>query len=159
MFRYLPLLLLPVAVQAQGQNDIFSCTFEQGAKAVQVQLRGEYLNYEFGDGRKTLELGLQQSLFDGTFYPWPGVGGSIWESVSFYTEGYGYEVWSSIERDPSGPPEAGGINVTNGTKAVAELICDRGSVSSDFAGLSDEMYGRGLCWNHGTQEWLKGGCD
>ena len=160
MLRILPLLmLLPAAAQAQTQLDVFSCTFNGGAKAVQVWVQGDFLTYDYGDGRKSTELSLSQSLYDGTFAPWPGVGSAIWESVYFYNDGYSYEVWSLIERDPNGPPEAGGINVTNGSKAVAELICDRGSVSSDFAGLSDEMYGRGMCWNHGSQEWLQGGCD
>lgn len=159
MLRILSLLmLLPAAAQAQTQLDVFSCRFNGGAKAVQVRVAGDYLTYDFGDGRKTTELSLSQSLYDGTFAPWPGVGSAIWESVYFYNEGYTYEVWSSVERNPNGPPEAGGINV-NGTKSRTELICDPGSVSSNFGALSDAMYARGLCWDHGSEQWLRGGCD
>ena len=160
MFRILPLVLLvPTATMAQGQFEVFSCTFDGDAKAVQVWVDGDFLTYDFGDGRKSTDLSLSQSLFDGTFAPWPGVGSAIWESVTFYNDGYAYSVWSSTLRDDNGPPEAGGIDVTNGSKTVAALVCDRGSVSSDFAGLSDAMYARGLCWDYGSAQWLQGGCD
>jgi hypothetical protein len=153
------LLFLPIAAQAEGQFEVFSCTFEGGSKAVIVGVEGDSLVYDFGDGHKTSELSLSESLGSGTYVPWPGVGSAIWESVFFYNDGYAYEVWSSVERDPNGPPEAGGINVSNGSKGVAELICDRGTVYSNFAGLSDEMYARGMCWDHTSEQWLQGGCD
>lgn len=153
------LLLLPIAARAEGQFEVFSCTFDGGSKAVLVQVAGDYLTYDFGSGGKGTELSLSESLSDGTYAPWPGVGSAIWESVFFYNDGYVYEVWSSIERDPNGPPETGGINVSTASRGVAELVCDSGTVYSNFAGLSDEMYASGLCWDHTSEQWLQGGCD
>lgn len=160
MLRILPLLLLmPAVAQAQCQTEVFACSFNGGAKAVQVCVSGADLTYRFGASPAAPELALAQPLDDGTFQPWPGVGSAIWESVAFRNGGYAYEVWSSQERDPNAPPEAGGVNVTNNGKAVAELVCDRGSVRSDFRGLSDAMYAQGLCWDRAEQVWRTGTCE
>ena len=160
MRRILPvLLLLPLGAQAEGQFEVFSCTFDGGSKAVQVWVDGDYLTYEFGDGNKSTELSLAELLDDGTFAPWPGVGSTIWESVFFYNEDYVYEVWSSWDRDPNVAFADGGINVANAKSGVAELVCDAGSVYSNFEGLSETLYARGMCWDHTSQQWLFGGCD
>lgn len=153
------LLLLPLTAHAQSQYDIFSCTFNNGAKTVQVRVEGDVLTYDFGDGRKSTDLSLSIPLAEGTYLPWPGVGSEIWESVSFYNDAYTYEVWYSVERDPNGPPTAGGIHVSTSGKPVAELVCDTGSVSRDFDSLSDAMYASGMCWSLSMAEWLPGKCD
>jgi hypothetical protein len=151
------LLLLALAAPAhagcQG-DEAFSCQI--GAKRVEVCYWKGMLTYSFGREGKP-ELTLNEPLETVAFTPWPGIGSSLWETVAFRNEGYTYEVWTSVERDPeANEPRAGGIRVTQGEATVAELTCDRGTATPMDA-LYDLKDGIGQCWDMGTQSW--GGCN
>jgi hypothetical protein len=156
MLRYLPLLLVPAMAQA-CDTEILSCTFDDGAKAVEVCVQGDQLTYDFGPLPKA-ELSLSVPLDEGTFNPWPGVGSAIWESVDFSNEGFTYQAWSSIPKDLK-RPEVGGVLVLQGEDTVADLTCDAGTIRSDFGSLSAIMYDAGLCYSHDDQDWVFGACD
>lgn len=153
--RALTLLLVLLAVPAQAacpnESEIFSCTIK--GKPLQLcHWRGAVI-YNFGPVEKP-ELSLSQPLQSVDFTPWPGIGGTIWESVAFPNQGYSYEVWTSVERDPEATSglEAG-VNVLEGETLVAQLACDPGTPSQSL----DVIYGLkesiGQCWDFDSRSW------
>lgn len=154
------LLLLALAAPAQAAcpngSEIFSCTID--GKPLQLCHWKGALIYNFGPVDKP-ELSLAEPLQTITFTPWPGIGGSIWETVAFPNQGYTYEVWTSIDRDPEVTTGLqGGINVLQGDALVAQLTCDPGTPSQSL----DVIYGLkesiGQCWDFDTQAWTTA-CD
>lgn len=139
----------PLWAACQG-DEAFSC--QMGTKRVEVCYWKGMLTYSFGREGKP-ELFLNERLETVAFTPWPGIGSSLWETVAFQNEGYTYEVWTSVERDPEATePRAGGVRVLQGDKTVAELTCDRGTATS-MEGLYDLKDGIGQCWDMTTQTW------
>lgn len=139
----------PLWAACQG-DEAFSCQI--GTKRVEVCYWKGMLTYSFGREGKP-ELFLNERLETVAFTPWPGIGSSLWETVAFQNEGYTYEVWTSVERDPEATePRAGGVQVLQGDKTVAELTCDRGTATS-MEGLYDLKDGIGQCWDMTTQTW------
>ncbi len=161
MFRpvLFSVLLCPAMAFAECSTPVFICTQDDGARTVEVCNDGTDLTYAFGITGLAPETSLSVPLADGTFAPWPGVGSSIWESVSFPHDNETIEVWASTERTGQEEPERGGVRVLSGVTEVAGFDCDAGSVTSDFAGLSDAMYDIGYCWNREEQAWTMGGCE
>ena len=149
------LLLLALATPAQAacpnESEIFSCTID--GKPLQLCHWKGALIYNYGPVEKP-ELSLSQPLQTIHFTPWPGVSGTIWESVIFPNQDYAYEVWTSIDRDPQATTGLqGGINVLQGDSLVAQLLCDRGTPSQSL----DVIYGLkqsiGQCWDYDSQSW------
>lgn len=128
----------------------FSCQI--GAKTVEVCYWKGLLTYSFGPEGKP-ELMITEPLETIAFTPWPGIGGSLWESVTFQNEGHTYEVWTAIERDPdSTAPREGGVRVMKGTSTVAELTCNPGT-ATPMEALYDLKDGIGQCWDMESQTW------
>ncbi|HLQ19675.1 MAG TPA: hypothetical protein VK146_11910 [Tabrizicola sp.] len=139
----------PAHAACQG-DQAFSC--KMGKKTLDVCYWKGMLTYRYGPEGKP-ELTLNEPLETVAFTPWPGMGSSLWETVAFRNEGYTYEVWTSVERDPeSTEPRAGGVRVLQGDKTVAELACDRGTASSMEA-LYSLKDGIGQCWDMEAQSW------
>ncbi|HEY6918573.1 MAG TPA: hypothetical protein VI412_04890 [Tabrizicola sp.] len=143
----------PTWAACQG-DEAFSCSI--GKKSVEVCYWKGMLTYSYGPEGNP-ELFLNEPLETVAFTPWPGIGSSLWETVAFQNEGYTYEVWTSIERDPEATePRTGGVRVLKGDSTVAELSCDPGSASS-MDGLYDMKDGIGQCWDIDAQAW--GSCN
>lgn len=146
-------LASPAAAACPNDSEIFSCTID--GKPLQVCHWKGALIYNFGPEDKP-ELSLSTPLETAAFTPWPGIGGAIWETVAFPNQGYTYEVWTSVERDPeaTGGLEAG-INVLQGEAMVAQLACDPGTPSQSL----DVIYGLkeaiGQCWDFDTKAWTR----
>jgi hypothetical protein len=139
----------PIWAACQG-DEAFSC--QVGAKTLEVCYWKGMLTYRFGPEGKP-ELTLNEPLETVAFTPWPGISSSIWETVAFRNDGYVYEVWTSVERDPeSTEPRAGGVRVTQGDKTVAELDCDRGTATG-MDTLYDLKEGIAQCWDMETRTW------
>lgn len=149
----LALLAAPIAAPAQAAcqgDEAFSCQI--GAKTLDVCYWRGMLTYRFGPEGKP-ELVLNEPLETVAFTPWPGMGGSFWETVAFQNEGYTYEVWTSVERDPEATePRQGGVRVLQGNTTVAELDCDRGT-ATPMEVLYDLKHGIGQCWDAESQTW------
>lgn len=140
----------PVWAACQG-DEAFSCQI--GAKRVEVCYWKGMLTYRFGRDGKA-EITLNEPLESVAFTPWPGIGSSLWETVAFHNEGYTYEVWTSVERDPEATePRAGGVRILQGEETVAELSCDRGT-ATPMDTLYDLKDGIGQCWDMGSQTWV-----
>lgn len=145
----LALLAAPAHAACQG-DEAFSCQI--GAKTLDVCYWKGMLTYRFGPDGKP-EITLSERLETVAFTPWPGIGSSLWETVAFQNDGYTYEVWTSVERDPeASEPRSGGVRVMQGDTTVAELTCDRGTATS-MDGLYDLKDGIGQCWDMETQSW------
>lgn len=139
----------PAHAACQG-DEAFSCQI--GAKTLEICYWKGMLTYRFGPEGKP-ELMLNEPLETVAFTPWPGIGSSLWETVAFRNEGYIYEVWTSVERDPEATePRAGGVRVMQGTDTVAELACDRGT-ATPMDTLYDLKDGIGQCWDMEAQTW------
>jgi hypothetical protein len=145
----LALLAAPAHAACQG-DEAFSCQI--GKKTLEVCYWKGMLTYAYGPKGKP-ELFLNEPLETVAFTPWPGIGSSLWETVAFQNDGYTYEVWTSVERDPEATePRSGGVRVMQGDATVAELTCDPGTATPMDA-LYDLKDGIGQCWNMETRTW------
>jgi hypothetical protein len=146
---FLALLAAPAHAACQG-DEAFSCQI--GPKTLEVCHWKGMLTYSFGPEGKP-DLFLNERLETVAFTPWPGIGSSLWETVAFRNDGYTYEVWTSIERDPKATePRSGGVRVLQGDATVADLTCDKGT-ATPMDVLYDLKDGIGQCWDMGAQAW------
>ena len=114
---------------------MFSCTFQNGAKAVEVcdaiWLDGDQAAYGFFKRDGTIEKEIITDKASLIYDTGTGLGAQLSESVSFNTnDGYTYEVYWSAARDAD--DVSGGINVLQNGDSIANLICDAGSVEHDL---------------------------
>ncbi|MDP3194900.1 hypothetical protein [Tabrizicola sp.] len=139
----------PAHAACQG-DEAFSCQI--GTKTLEVCYWKGMLTYAYGPQGKP-ELFLNERLETVDFTPWPGIGSSMWETVVFQNDGYTYEVWTSVERDPEATePRSGGVRVLKGDAIVAELSCNRGT-ATPMDGLNDLKAGIGQCWDMDSRTW------
>jgi hypothetical protein len=139
----------PAHAACQG-DEAFSCQI--GKKSLEICYWKGMLTYRYGPEGKP-ELTLDEPLETVAFTPWPGIGSSLWETAAFQNDGYTYEVWTSVERDPEATePRSGGVRVLQGDKTVAELSCDRGT-ATPMDTLYDLKDGIGQCWDIESQAW------
>lgn len=130
---------------------VFSCQI--GKKSLTVCHMGDALIYSYGAWAKP-DLTISEPLESVVYTPWPGIGSSIWETVAFQNQGYTYEVWTSIERDPdSTQPLQGGINVLKGEALQAQLTCDNGTASNPLDGIYGLKESIGQCWDFDSRSW------
>ena len=147
----LALLPLPAAAACPNESEVFSCAIK--GKPLQVCHRKGALIYNFGPIDKP-ELSIAEPLETVDYYPWPGFSRSIWSSVTFHNEAVSYEVWASFDRLDDNAQLEGGIIVQDGGTPLAELTCDRGSVSQLLDVISDLKSDIGQCWDFDSQSWL-----
>ena len=145
------LAVLAAPAHAACQGDMgFSCQI--GTKSLDVCYWKGMLTYLYGPDGKP-ELAISEPFETVAFTPWPGISSSLWETVAFQNDGYTYEVWTSVERDPeSTEPRSGGVRVMQGQTTVAELDCDPGTATSMDV-LYDLKDGIGQCWDMESQSW------
>ncbi len=149
-------LLAPSAALAACPGEILlSCPI--GKKHLELCLTPQSLTYSFGP-KGAPEITLTDAIRDVVYNPWPGVGSAIWDSVVFTNRGTAYEVWTSFDRDPENTVTEAGINVLDGEDLLAELACERGSVTNDLSRLWDAKEAAGQCYNREIQLWQDGGC-
>ncbi|WP_137110530.1 hypothetical protein [Rhodobacter sp. SY28-1] len=146
---FLALLAAPAQAACQG-DEAFSCPI--GKKTVEICYWKGMLTYRFGPEGKP-ELTLNEPLETVDYMPWPGIGRAIWDSVVFTNQGVTYEVWSSFDRLDENAVMEGGVNVMQGTKTLAALACDKGSVEAGLDRISDLKAGIGQCWDYDSRSW------
>jgi len=137
-----------VSTQAAACNlPLMACSFDDGAKTVQVCLSFDQVTYTYGPKFGDPELTLSENVTTIDYLPWPGVGSAIWETVTFYNGDYSYEVLAGFERDPENPQSFGGISVRRDDEEVANLTCDPDSVEFGWeVALFDAKRAAGQCW-------------
>ncbi|MFQ5622510.1 MAG: hypothetical protein ACE5FS_03845 [Paracoccaceae bacterium] len=137
----------------EGSANILSCTLSAGGKAVSACWRDETASYAFGRPGAAPELTIETPLTEAGYRPWNGIGGSIYEEVTFANRGVSYTVWAAMERNQEANPLSGGILVTRDGAEIAALKCDPGSVETGFGALFERMEQLGRCWDYGEHAW------
>ena len=157
------LFLVPAPAFACEPTEVlhFACTVNDGTKKVEVCHTTDEVTYRFGPRGGPLELLLRQPVAQIHLTPWPGIGRTIWEEVTFRNAAYTYTVYGSIERTP---PEdgagdivvtvSGGIIVRQDEQEIAHLTCDPGSVDFPWGtGLYEAKEAAGQCYDRREQKW------
>lgn len=139
-------------------KELMFCAIEDSSKMVTVTLDGADVVYEFGNLNATPDLTLTTPAADVGYEPWPGVGNTIWETITFYNGDYGYTVVMGAER-VNDPAKYGGITVTKGGAEIASLDCIPSSVSFSFDNdLYEAKTAAGWCLDRGVKGgWTR--CD
>ena len=116
-------------------SEMFSCTFNGGAKAVEVcdafWMDGDMASYGFFQTSGELEKEIIVDKASLLYNEGTGMGTVMSESVTFQTEdGYGYEVYWWAERGDA--EVGGGLTVYQDGSEIADLSCDAGSVQQSL---------------------------
>ena len=142
---------------------LFHCTVEAGRKTADVCVQGGVAVYRFGPKGGEADLLLARRAEDVDMTPWPGVGRTIWEDMTFRNGDHSYTISRAMDRmiaqdDPEQSPDMRGtVVVSKGKDTPSELECDPGSVTfGDFYPLFEAKESAGQCWNRETFEWA--GC-
>lgn len=146
---------------APGETLHFFCTFQNGTKEVTVCHDDRTALYRFGAKGRAPELTIEQDVARLAYTPWPGIGRTIWEEVTFETAGHSYTVFASIDREPPADGAhdivvtvSGGIVVARGDDSLATLTCDPGSVAFPWGtALFDAKEAAGMCYDPATRNW------
>lgn len=117
--------------------------------------------YRYGPIGEAPELFLSEPITTVDFEPWSGLGKAIFESVTFYNEGYSYEVVGGFDR-PFSEEEMllenrhfGWIEVARDAQSLARLECVPDTVSYGFGeGIYDAIVAAGLAWDDRSQTWV-----
>ena len=157
----------PAFAQCASREATFmSCTFNNGAKAVQVCLEDGAMRYAFGPTNGPPELALSVPISELDYTPWPGIS-SIWEQMVFHVGKIDYvveagetRVYPESENDPIQVSYWGIIGVYENydapktEKELALLTCDEGSVLFDWnQGFSQAKQAIGQCWSQRDFAW------
>lgn len=157
------LAFCPTSVLAcsDGETRHFTCTFGAGFKTFEICHDADVARYRFGPTGGTPELELVPPVTEVDLTPWPGVGRTIWEEVTFRNAEHAYVVYGSIDRAPpaDGSDEiavtvSGGITVRRHDEDIAHLTCDPGSVMFPWGtSLFDAKEAAGQCYDPEPRNW------
>jgi hypothetical protein len=157
------LALVPSLALANNEppsTELFACTFQGGQKAVRIDLYDSTVRYRFGKPGQMPELVLLRDVRQAAMTPWNGFGGSIWDEIAITNQGVTYIAASWVDRRANGG--AGAINgtllVMRGSRQLAELQCDRGSLRGDVYQLFDAKEKAGQFWCQSTISWTDRAC-
>jgi hypothetical protein len=138
------LLVTGTAAKAYDVELMF-CALQDSGKMVSIRMDGPDVTYAFGDLNVMSDLILTTPVADIDYQPWPGVGNTIWETITFYNGDYGYSVVMGVER-VNNPAKYGGITITKNGIEIANLDCLPSSVSFEVVNpLYDAKTEAGWC--------------
>ncbi|MEX0348049.1 MAG: hypothetical protein AB3N15_01390 [Paracoccaceae bacterium] len=144
-----------------GQSSFLTCQIEGKPKVMQACYDAEAAHYSFGPRGGPAELALSETYETLGYTPWPGVGRSIWETVTFTNGDYRYVVNGGVDRmfgdeaESENPhPQFGSVTVFKGEKIIAELACDPATVSFSWSdNLYDYKEAAGFEWDYRDRVW------
>lgn len=129
---------------------LFDCTFKGGSTQVQVCLQGDTAYYSFGPAGSAPDMVLARQVRDIDMTPWPGIGRTIWEEVTFGNGSYAYRLAYAIDKMDESQPVSGSLLVTQDGAEIADLTCDTGSVAAyDLYPLYEAKVAQGECFTPG----------
>ena len=148
-------LFATLATTAGAETLHFACDFPNG-KRVEITHTDTTATYSFGTPGGLDDLTIIRPVSQVHLTPWPGIGRTIWEEVTFLNDGHSYTIHASIHRiypdDDEGEIEvefAGGIIVQNGEAELAHLTCLPDTVDFPWGtGLFDAKEKAGQCYDH-----------
>ena len=138
---------------ATGETKAFEC--RTGSKTLSVCFTKDSATYTFGLADSSPELALTQALTSVSVTPWPGIGSSIWEDISFFNDGHTYTVFVAVDRMNPSLDITSGVIVERDGKHLASLDCAPDSITASAFAFSDAMHDAGLCYDRTTQIWTK----
>ena len=139
------MLLASAGPALAERTELMFCALQDSGKMVTVTLDGPDVTYEFGNLNAVPDLFLTTPAADIDYQPWPGVGNTIWETITFYNGDYGYSVVMGVER-VNNPAKYGGITVTKDGIEIANLDCLPSSVAFEVVNpLYDIKTAAGWC--------------
>lgn len=141
----------------ESGTPMFHCTFEGGAKTVDVCLQGEVVVYSFGRTGRAADMILARREVGVPMTPWNGIGRSISEEITIYSGTYAYILSYEMDRSVESAAVSGRLIVGEGDSELAELTCDEGSVSeADFYPLFEAKDVAGQKYCPETFSWGSG---
>ncbi|WP_299772668.1 hypothetical protein [uncultured Tateyamaria sp.] len=145
----LALVLTPglAAAQCGGLNVVLNCQI--GSKTLTVCVGEGQATYAFGPSGLP-ELSLTRPLGQVQATPWPGVGRSIWEDITFENVGTRYTAWISVDRMTEDFTTTGGVMVAQGEQKLADLDCKTGTAEVGVFAIADAMQAAGYCVDRAT---------
>ena len=152
---------IAIAECPRGQETFASCLIEGRNTEVNVCFDKDYTTYSYGPIGGAPELVLYELTNRVDFEPWPGVGKSIYESVTFYNGDYAYNVGGGFER-PFSDEEMnqpirrfGWVTVTESGETAANLECIPDTVGYGFGGgIYDVKTSARQTWDEASLTWV-----
>ena len=151
----------PMYAACPLETDTFlSCTIANRHHGLDVCIDGDQVSYAYGLPKQPPELSLVSEIATLEYQPWPGVGRSIWEEVTFHNGNYSYTVSAGFDRTATEgvtiPPSAyfGGVVVHRAGDELTSLMCQRETVVFPWTeALGQGKHRAGLRWDMETQSW------
>lgn len=145
-----------------GQELFTSCQIADRATEVAVCFDDQIATYRYGPIGGAPELTLSESIAQVDFVPWPGVGRSIYEYVTFFNGAFSYEVGGGFQRPVDNGEETeentekyGWLTIEKDGEAVSSLECRPETVTYGFGGgIYDAKRAAGLEWDSGSKTWV-----
>lgn len=129
---------------------LFDCTFKGASTRAQVCLQGDTAYYAFGAVGGAPDMVLARRVGDIDMTPWPGIGRTIWEEVTFRNGSHAYRLAYAIDKMVEREPVSGSLLVTRDGAEIAELTCDADSVATyDLYPLYEAKVAQGECFTPG----------
>ncbi len=144
-----------------GQEPFTSCQIEGRGTEVHVCFDDQIATYRYGPISGTPDLVLSDAVTHVDYEPWSGLGKAISETVTFYNDGFSYEVGGGFDRPFSeeemelGPRRFGWIEVAQNGQSLNRLQCIPDTVSYGFGGgIHDIKVAAGLNWDDYSRTWV-----
>ncbi len=147
---------------ADGADTFLACRIEGSERRLEVCLASQNLTYRFGPpGAPELTLSAPVTAIDYT--PWPGIGRTIYEELTFRSGDYRYVVFGGIEREHDAttgeiiPTRFGGVSVLPGADEtpLAAFHCAEGTVDFPWSeAIGDAKRLMGLTFDRQVQRWV-----
>lgn len=129
---------------------LFHCTLKDGTVEVRVCLQDDVAYYSYGPTAGSPDVVLVRPVTRIGMTPWPGIGRTIWEEAEFVNGSYRYRVAYAVDKMEENEPVSGYLTVSRDGEPLAELTCDRGSVSEhDLYALFEAKEAAGQCFAPG----------
>ncbi|WP_299546766.1 hypothetical protein [uncultured Tateyamaria sp.] len=128
-----------------------------GSKTITVCAGEGQATYAFGP-LNAPELELVMPLGQVQARPWPGVGRSIWEDITFENAGTRYTAWISVDRMAEDLPATGGVIVSHGDQKLADLTCNADTANVGIFSIADAMQAAGYCADHDSGLYTSAAC-
>ena len=138
---------------------VMTCRIDGKTTAVHLCQGPDSVRYRYGTPGKSADLVLTSTLAELEYLPWNGIGRSIYEEVTFRNAGYAYVVWAALDRqiteDDPGEQLSGGVEVRQGDKVVASLICEPFTIDARIDALYEAKTRAGQCWEPTDFTWRR----
>jgi hypothetical protein len=146
-----------------GEEAFMTCQIENSTKSLRVCFDDQTTFYRFGTVGKPPELTLSEPIVTVDYRPWPGVGRSIAEGVTFMNDDYTYNVFAGFERmfgdeeyEDIPHRSFGGVRVQQGGIHMIELVCALKTVEFAWGeGLWSAKHNLGVVWSYETDDWVE----